>query len=344
MDEIPDPEALRKWVVERDLDRRDILIGAGVTGSGGWLFTHLTVGNTDSRLTEAEERASTLADQLDDTDLRDPLMMSGLTPMVERTIETITDVLHDGTVTSGVWLAEKQRQVTNALSMLPGVASPPAQSRPATRQARLEAVLTYYRSLNDVLQHVASTQRVLATVEIPALYDRERPDHALSSIIDTDAIDTRIETTRSAGEQAGNEDSSLSLLPNTEQVAAQLSTQVQIQHQLSRAIQAYLDTAEFIETGALHHEQGELDQAKKRFRDAKAAIPEDVLESEQSYAVSHDGPTLRDYATHFTKRNQGIAQLIAACDPDIDASTQNTRFNDGLTHLIDARGVMSQLM
>ncbi|QKY19690.1 hypothetical protein B4589_004585 [Halolamina sp. CBA1230] len=344
MDDIPDQETLQEWIEGHDLDRRDVLKAAALFTGWGWLFRNQlpTARNTDSRLTEAEEHASRLAEQLDGTDLRDPLMMSGLTPMVERTIETINDVLHDGTVTSGVWVAEKHRQVTTVLSILPGVDAPPSQSRPAARQARLDTVLTYYQSLTDVLQHVASTQRVLATVETPALYDGDHPDQALSSIIDLDAIETSIEASSRVGEHAANENSADSLLPDTEQVTAQLNTQVQIQRRFNTAIQTYLDTADLIETGARQHEQGNLDQANKRFHAAKDAIPEKVLESDRPYAISHDGPTLRDYATHFTKRSQGLTQLIAACDPDIDASTQNTRFNDGLTHLINARGVVKQ--
>lgn len=344
MDEIPDQKALQEWVEERDLDRRDVLKGVALFTGAGWLVRNQlpTSNNTDSRLSDAEESATSLGNRLDETDLRDPLMMSGLTPMIESTIETIKDVLHDGTVTHGVWLGEKQRQVTNALSILPGIASPPEQSRLAKRMARLEATLTYYQSLNEVLQHVASTQRVLATIETPALNDGERPEHALSSIVDADAIETSNDEARSTGEQAMNEASAESLLPDTEQVASQLNTQIQIQTQLSLAIQAYLDTAEFIETGARQHEQGNLDQARDQFHAAKEAIPEDELESEQAYAISHDGPTLHDYATHFSKRRRGLDRLIAACDSEIDASTQNTRFNEGLSHLIDARGVMKQ--
>jgi hypothetical protein len=132
------------------------------------------------------------------------------------------------------------------------------------------------------------------------------------------------------------------LLPATEEVAAQIRMQVRVQHQHSTAIQSYLDSASRFEDGAREHEQGNLDQAESEFRAAKEAIPAELLESELSYSISTHGPTLHDYATHFTKRRQGITQLIAACKSEIDSSTQNSRFNEGLSHLIDARGVISQ--
>lgn len=342
MDKIPDQETLHELVEEGDLTRRKILIGAGLAGPGGWLVIESTLDTTGSRLTDAEESAITLADGLNETDLRDPRMMSGLTPMIDSTIETINEVLHDSTVTRGMWLAEKERQLTNMLSNIPGVASSPAQTAPAKRMARLEAALTYYESLNDVFQHAAATQRVLATIETPAIDDRERPEQPLSSIIDIPPLKTSNEEARSVGEQATTEAAVEALLPDTEQVAGQLSTQIQLQTQFSKAIQAYLDTAEFIETGARQHEQGKLAQARSQFHAAKEALPTAVLESEQAYAISHGGPTLEDYATHFSKRGRGLDQLLAACESEIDASTQNARFNAGLSQLIDARGVMKQ--
>ncbi len=343
MDESPNPEALQEWIAERDINRRDILKAIALFTGSGWLFRNQlpTAENTNTRLTEAEKSAAMAAERLGVTDLRDPLMMSGLTPTLERTIETVNEVIHDRTVTQGVWIAEKQRQLTSTFSSIPGIASPPTESRPAKRLARLKAVLTYYQSLNDVLQHVASTQRVLATIEIPALYDRERPEQAPSSLVDTDAIETANEEARSAGERAASKEPADTLLPETEQVATQISMQIRIQHQHSTAIQSYLDSADRFETGARKHEQGHLNQAKSQFRAAKEAIPDDILESELTYAISTQGPTLRDYATHFTKRRQGVNQLIAACKSEIDSSTQNSRFNKGLTHLIDARGVVS---
>lgn len=207
---------------------------------------------------------------------------------------------------------------------------------------RLEAVLTYYQLLNDALQYAASTQYDLSTIEFPALYDGERPEQAPPDIVDSDVIETDNDEARKAGNRAVEEVSAESLLPEIEQVAAHITTQVQIQKQLSTAVQAYLDTAELIEAGARQHEQGEFDQARNQFRAAKGTIPEDVLKSDQAYAISHDGPTLRDYRTHFSKREQGLDQLIAACDSEIDASTRGTRFNERLSHLIDARRVVRQ--
>lgn len=342
MDEIPDQEALEEWIEERNLDRRDILKGVALFTGSGWLFRNQlpTSGNTNSRLSEAEESATTLADRLDVTDLRDPLMISGLIPIAERTIETISGILHDRTVTKGVWIAEKQRRVLRKLSIIPGIAPPSLQSRPAKRLSRLEAVLRYYQSLNDVLQHVASTQSALAPIEISALYDGERPERALSSLVKTDTIETVNGEAKSAGERAERERSAATLLPDTQQVAAQLSMQIRIQHQHSTAIQSYLDSADHFETGARQHEQGYLDQAESRFRAAKEAIPGHIVESELAYAISNNGPTLRDYATLFTERSQGLERLIAACKSEVDSSTRNTRFNEGLTHLIDARGVI----
>ena len=342
MDEAPDRETVQEWVEERDLDRRDVLKGILPVVGAGLIFRNQlpTSSNANSRLTDAEESATALAERINVTDLRDPLLMSGLTPMVEGTIETINEVLHDATVTQSVWIAEKQRNIANVLSVIPGIAPPPTQSRPATRVTRLEAVLTYYQSLNDALQYAASTQKDLATIEFPALYDGARPKQAPTDVLDSDVIETGNDEARKAGEQAVEEVSAESQLPEIEQVAAHITTQVQVQNQLSTAVQAYLDTAEFIETGARKHEQEKLDQARNQFRAAKEAIPEDVLNSDQPYAISHDGPTLRDYRTHFSNRRQGLDQLIAACDSEIDASTQGTLFNEGLSHLIDAREVV----
>lgn len=344
MDESPDSDTIREWVAERDLSRRDVLKATAVVTGSGWLFRDQfpTAVNTDSRLTEAEESVVSVAEQLDVTDVRDPLMMSGLTPAVESTIETVNEVLQDGTVTQGVWIAEKQRQLTSILSNIPGIAPPPIRSRPPKRFARLDAVLPYYRSLNDVLEHAASSQRVLEAIEMPALYDGERPEQAPASLVDTDALETANKEARSAGERAASEISTDTLLPATEKVAGQISMQVRVQNQHSTAIQSYLDSANRIEDGARQHEQGNLDQAKSEFRAAKEAIPVELLESELSYSISRYGPTLRDYATHFTKRRQGISQLLAASKPELDSNTQNSRFNEGLSHLIDARGVVSQ--
>lgn len=344
MDESPDPDTLREWIAERDFTRREVLTAiAAVTGSG-WVFRDQfpTAGNTDARLTEAEESAASVAERLEVTDLQDPLMMSGLTPAVERTIETINEVLHDGTVTQGVWIAEKQRQLTSILSSIPGIASPPAQSHPAKRLARLEDVLSYYRTLDDVLKHAASTQRILEAIERPALFYGERPEQTPSSLVDTAAIEAKNKNTRRVGERVASDTSVEMLLPATEEVAAQISMQVRVQHQHSIAIQSYLDSAGHFEDGARQHEHGNLDKAMSEFRAAKESIPPELLESELSYSISTYGPTLRDYATHFTKRRQGITQLIAACESEIDSSTQNSRFNEGLSHLIDARGVISQ--
>ncbi|WP_226008337.1 hypothetical protein [Natrinema salinisoli] len=344
MDGTPDQEALQEWMEERNFDRRDILKAVAVFTGSGWLFRNQfpTSNNTDSRLSEAEKSAATLADRLNVTDLRDPLMMSGLTPMVESTIETISEVLHDGTVTQGVWIAEKQRRVASVLSIIPGIDPPPTQSRPAKRLAHLEAVRAYYQSLNDVLQHVASTQRVLEMIEMPALYDGERPERALSSFVDIDAIETANEEAKSAGERTASKESIDTLLPEIEDVATQLGMQVRIQNQHSTAIQSYLDSANRFESGARQHEQRHLEQAESQFRAAKEALSDNILESNRAYSISTHGPTLHDYATHFTKRRQGLNRLIAACKSEIDSSTQNTRFNQGLSHLIDARGVVRQ--
>jgi hypothetical protein len=344
MGDSPDPDTLREWIAERDFTRREVLTAiAAVTGSG-WVFRDQfpTAGNTDARLTEAEESAESVAERLEVTDLRDPLMMSGLTPAVERTIETINEVLHDGTVTKGVWIAEQQRQLTSILSIIPGIASPPAHSQPAKRLARLEAVLSYYRNLDVVLEHAASTQRILKAIETPALFYGERPEEALSSLVDTAAIEAKNKNTRRTGERVASDISEDRLLPATEEVAAQISLQVRVQHQHSTAIQSYLNSASHFEDGARQHEQGNLDQAESEFRAAKEAIPAELLESGFSYSISTHGPTLHDYATHFTKRRQGITQLIGACESEIDSSKQNSRFNKGLSHLIDARGVISQ--
>ncbi|WP_143416473.1 hypothetical protein [Halobacterium hubeiense] len=344
MDEGPDQELLPEWITERDFNRREVIGGtiALFTGIGWWCNNQFpTAGNTNARLSEAEKSAATAAERVNVIDLRDPLLMSGLTLTVERAIESINDVLHDGTVTYGVWIAEKQRQFNSLLSTIPGVASPPTESRPAKRLARLEAVLPYYRSLDDVLHQVASTQRILATIEDPALYDGERPDQPPSNFVDIDSIDAANKAAKSAGERAAREENADSLLPDTEQVASQINLQARIQQQHSTAIQSYLDSAERFESGARKHEQGQMDQAESQFRAAKESIPDDILESELPYAISHHGPTLRDYATHFTKRRQGINRLIEACESGVDSSTQNVRFNKGLSHLIDARDVVS---
>jgi len=344
MDEGPDLDTLRDWIGERDLTRREVLTAiAAVTGSG-WVFRDQfpTAGNTDARLAEAEESASSVAERLEVSDLRDPLVMSGLTLAIERTIETINEVLHDRTVTQGVWIAEQQRQLTNILSNIPGIASPPAQSHPAKRLARLEDVLSYYQNLDRVLEHAASTQRILEAIERPALFYRERPEQPPSTFLDIATIEAKNKNTRRTGERVSSDTSVDMLLPATEEVATQISMQIRVQHRHSTAIQSYLDSASHFEDGARQHEQGNLDQAESNLRAAKEAIPAELLESELSYSISTHGPTLRTYATHFTKRKKGITQLIAACESEIDSSTQNSRFNEGLSHLIDARGVISQ--
>ncbi|MFO8114289.1 MAG: hypothetical protein R6U01_02830 [Halorubrum sp.] len=344
MDEVPDRETAQEWAEEHDIGRRDVLKGILPVIGGVWVFRNQlpTSSNAGSRLSDAEDSATALAERLTVTDNRDPLAMSGLTPMVEKTIETIDEVLHDGTVTKGVWIAEKRRQVADALSILPGVASPPAESRPKTRVARLEAALTYYQSLNEVLQYAASTQRELATIESPALDHGIRPEQTPPSIFDTDEMDTRAEETRKTGERLVDDVSTDSLLPDTEQVAAQLTAQAQIQYQLSTAVQAYLDTGELIQTGARWHEREKLDKAKDQFHAAKEQIPEAVHESDPGFAISHDGPTLHEYRTLFTMRGEGLDQLITACSSEVDANKQATLFNAGLSHLIDARGVIEQ--
>ena len=344
MDEVPDRETVQEWAKEHDIGRRDVLKGILPVVGGGWIFrNHFpTSSNASSRLSDAEESATRLAERLDVTDLQDPLVMSGVTPMVEGTIETITEVLGDGTVTTAVWIAEKRRQVVNALSILPRVAPPPAESHPAARMTRLEAVLTYYQSLNEVLEYAASTQRDLATIEPPALRDGVRPERELPSILNINVMETGVEETRNIGEQAIEDVPIDSLLPDVEQTAAQLTAQAQMQYHLSTAIQAYLDTGELLENGARQHEQREFEKAKNQFRAAKERIPEAVREPNKSYAISHDGPTLNKYHTLLSTRGDGLDQLIAACSSEIDANERATLFNEGLSHLIDARGVIEQ--
>lgn len=104
MDEAPDRETVQEWVEEYDLGRRDVLKGILPVVGAGFVFRNQlpTSSNADSRLTDAEENATALVERIDVTDLRDPLLMSGLTPMVESTIDTINGVLHDATVTQSV--------------------------------------------------------------------------------------------------------------------------------------------------------------------------------------------------------------------------------------------------
>ena len=343
MDEVPDRETLQEWAEEHDIDRRDVLKGILPIVGGGWFFRNEfpTSSNASSRLSDAEESAIRLADRLDITDLRDPLAMLGLTPMVEATIDTINDVLNDGTVTTALWIAEKRRQAVNTLRILPGVAPPPAESHPAIRVTRLEAVLTYYQSLNEILQYAASTQRELAAIEEPALRDGVRPEHAPQSIFDADEMEAAAEETRKIGEQAVDDLSVDSVLPDIEQAASQLVTQTRIQHQLSTTIQAYLDTGELVQTGARRHENGKLKEAKDQFQAAKDWTDR-VGESDQAYTISHDGPTLSAYCTLLSMRDKGINKLITACSSEIDADERANLFNQGLSHLIDARGVLEQ--
>lgn len=344
MDEVPDRETVQEWAEEHDIGRRDVLKGILPVIGAGWVFRNQfpTSSNARSRLSDAEDSATGLAERLTATDLRDPLAMSGLTPMMESTIETIDGVLHDGTVTKGVWIAEKRRQVADALSILPGIAPPPAESHPTTRVARLKAALAYYQSLNEVLQYAASTQREVAAIESPALNHGIRPEQAPPNILDTDEMETRAEETRKTGDRMVDDVSTDSLLPDTERVAAQLTTQAQIQYQLSKAIQAYLDTGELIQTGARWHEREKLDKAKEQFHAAKEQIPEAVHESDQAYAISNDGLTLHEYRTLLTMRGEGLDKLITACSSEVDANKQAALFNAGLSHLIDARGVIEQ--
>lgn len=344
MDDPLDHETCQDWVEEHDWSRRDLLKATTLLTASGWAIRNQlpTSHNTDARLTDAEESAATLADRLDNTDLRDPLTLSGLTPLVESTIETITAVLHDRTVTYGVWIAEQQRAITQVLSIVPWIDPPPQQSRPAKRVDQLEAALTYYQALNDTLQHLAGTHRVLATLETPALHTGDRPDQPLSNIVDPDTIHPLTENARKTGAQAASNEATASLLPNTAATATQLSTQLQVQIQHRTAIQAYLNSAARLKTGAQHHEQRQFDQARTQFQTAIETIPQTIPEEIHPYAISTNGPTLHDYHTLFAKRRQGLEQLIAACNPDTDFSTQNTRFNNGLTHLIDARDVLKQ--
>lgn len=341
MDDVPDREALQAWVEEHDLGRREALFAIGGLLGTGWLSKDQlpTSRNTDSRLSDGEDSAASVAARIDDTDLRDPLFISGLVPMVESCIEALSTVLQDGTVTHGVNFAEQQRQVVQALSVLPGVASPPAQSRPAKRKARLEGVLAYYQSLNEVLQHLASTQSALQAIEPAALYEGERPEH-LSNIVHVEAIGATNEEAQSAGVRAIEGESGNPLLPDVEKVASDLGTQATIQNQHSLAIKAYLDSGECFETGARQHEIDEFDSAKDRFRAAIESIPSAVIESDYAYAISTHGPTLGEYGTHFEKRRQGLDQLVGACESGIELATRNSRFDQGLSHLIDARGVI----
>lgn len=341
MDDIPDRETLEAWAEKHDIGRREALIGIGGLLGTGWLSKDQlpTSRNTDSRLSDGEDSAASVAARIDGTDLRDPLFISGLVPMVESCIETLSTVLQDGTVTHGVNIAEQQRQVAQALSVLPGVASPPAQSRPAKRMARLEGVLAYYQSLNQVLQHLASTQSALHAIEPAALYEGERPEH-LSNIVDVEAIEAINKEAQSTGVRAIEGGSGSPLVPDIEKVTSDLGTQAKIQNQHSVAIEAYLATGERFGTGARQHEVGEFDSAKDRFRAAIEAIPSAVIESDYAYAISMHGPTLAEYGTHFEKRRRGLDRLVDACESRIELATRNSRFDEGLSHLIDARGVI----
>ncbi|WP_323677653.1 hypothetical protein [Halorubellus sp. PRR65] len=338
-DEPPHEKVERVRQAFERIGRRELLVGTGVAAFG-WHAIPIP-GAVDRQLTREENRLEALSEKVDETDLRDPRGVLGLSGEIRDRVQSVKSTLSSDSVEDGEVIAGTQRDLSEVLSG--DETSSDDRSRTARRIATLQAGVQYYESLLKALQASSHLQQQLGNYEITALYNTGTLTRSPPGTFQTDHLQNRveeIERIQDVNTDAVDDQRLSRLLPATDVVRTEVTGQVEIFETFRAAQRSYLQSGAKIEAGARHHEQSKLDKAKSKFVEANRAATVEIREDNEKYTLRRGAVSLGDYKQIFKRRRNGIEMLIKACDTSKAREKRENAFNKGLDHLFQARRII----